>query len=313
MYFIGIGYCGYGILKGAVSYGTLTAMIQLIGQLQTPLAGISGFVPRFYAMIASAERLMEIEEYKKVGMDGVKTAEETKKLYEESIEQIVFDKVSFDYIKEQEACKVLQEVSLSIKKGDYVAVLGGSGCGKSTILKLIMGIYEPQSGTIAMIQKDGVKIPITMLRRMFSYVPQGNYLMNQTIREVITLCEKDEAEIMSNEADDTAVRNAVTLACADFIWELPEGLDTLLGEKGAGLSEGQMQRIAIARALYANTPILILDEATSALDGETEKALLYNLKQLTDKTVLIVTHRPEALNICNRRVSFTEDGRIIES
>ena len=123
----------------------------------------------------------------------------------------------------------------------------------------------------------------------------------------------EKTEIMSNEADDTAVRNAVTLACADFIWELPEGLDTLLGEKGAGLSEGQMQRIAIARALYANTPVLILDEATSALDGETEKALLYNLKQLTDKTVLIVTHRPEALNICNRRVSFTEDGRIIES
>ena len=155
-----------------------------------------------------------------------------------------------------------------------------------------MGIYEPQSGTIEMIQKDGERIPITTLRRMFSYVPQGNYLMNQTIREVITLCGKDDSEITVHGADDTAVRNVVALACADFIWELPEGLDTLLGEKGAGLSEGQMQRIAIARALYANTPVLILDEATSALDGETEKALLYNLKQLTDKTVLIVTHRP---------------------
>ena len=313
MYFIGIGYCGYGILNGVVSYGTLTAMMQLIGQLQTPLAGISGFVPRFYAMIASAERLMEIEDYKKVKTDGVKTVKETKRLYDESIEEIVFDKVSFDYIKEQENCKVLQEVSLSVKKGDYVAVTGGSGCGKSTILKLLMGIYEPQSGTIEMIQKDGVRIPITMLRRMFSYVPQGNYLMNQTIREVITLCGKDESEITSHEAEDIGVRKAITLACADFIWELPEGLDTLLGEKGAGLSEGQMQRIAIARALYANAPILILDEATSALDGETEKALLHNLKQLTDKTVLIVTHRPEALHICNRRFAFTEDGKIIKS
>ena len=164
-----------------------------------------------------------------------------------------------------------------------------------------------------MVQKDGVRIPITMLRRMFSYVPQGNYLMNQTIREVITLCGKDESEIMLQEADDMEIRQAITLACADFIWELPEGLNTLLGEKGAGLSEGQMQRIAIARALYANAPVLILDEATSALDGETEKELLHNLKQLTDKTVLIVTHRPEALHICNRRLSFTEDGKIIES
>lgn len=313
MYFIGIGYCGYGILNGLVSYGTLTAMIQLIGQLQTPLAGISGFVPRFYAMIASAERLMEIEDYKKVKIEGLKTAEETKKLYDESIKEIVFDKVSFDYIKEQETCNVLQEVSLSVKKGDYVAVTGGSGCGKSTLLKLIMGIYEPQSGTIEMIQKDGEIVPITMLRRLFAYVPQGHYLMNQTIREVITLSGKAESEIMSHEADDAAVRKAITLACADFVWELPEGLDTLLGEKGAGLSEGQMQRIAIARALYANAPILILDEATSALDGETEKALLHNLKQLTDKTVLIVTHRPEALHICNRRFEFTEDGKIIKS
>ena len=313
MYFIGVSYCGYGILKGVVSYGTLTAMMQLIGQLQTPLAGISGFVPRFYAMIASAERLMEIEDYKKVKIDGLKTTEETKKLYDESMEEIILDKVSFDYIKEQENCKVLQDICLSVKKGDYIAVTGGSGCGKSTILKLIMGIYEPQSGMIEMVQKDGVRIPITMLRRMFSYVPQGNYLMNQTIREVITLCGKDESEIMLQEADDMEIRQAITLACADFIWELPEGLNTLLGEKGAGLSEGQMQRIAIARALYANAPVLILDEATSALDGETEKELLHNLKQLTDKTVLIVTHRPEALHICNRRLSFTEDGKIIES
>lgn len=313
MYFIGVGYCGYGILNGVVSYGTLTAMIQLIGQLQAPLAGISGFVPRFYAMIASAERLMEIEEYKEVKTDGVKTVEKTKKLYDESIEEIVFDKVSFNYMKEQDACKVLQEVSLSVKKGDYVAITGGSGCGKSTILKLIMGIYEPQTGTIEVIQKDGIRIPITKLRRMFSYVPQGNYLMNQSIREVITLSGKDDSKTISQETEDIEIRKAIALACADFIWELPEGLNTLLGEKGAGLSEGQMQRIAIARALYANTPVLILDEATSALDGETEKTLLHNLKQLTDKTVLIVTHRPEALHICNRRLAFTEDGSIIKS
>ncbi len=304
MYLIGIGYCGYGILNGAVSYGTLTAIIQLIGQLQAPLSGISGFVPRFYAMLASAERLMEIESYKEVAAEEVRTTEDTRMLYDTKMEKIMFEKVSFDYIKENDTCPVLREISLTIQKGDYVAMTGTSGCGKSTLLKLLMGIYEPQKGRIDVVMNDHDRQPVGSLRRLFAYVPQGNYLMGGTIKEVITFGKEQ------SEKNAMTVTDAIKLACGEFVFELPEGVNTMLGEKGAGLSEGQMQRIAIARALYANAPVLILDEATSALDSDTEERLLNNLKQLTDKTVFIVTHKMEALKICNRRFEFA-DGAVI--
>ena len=172
------------------------------------------------------------------------------------------------------------------------------------MLKLLMGVYEPNMGTICLTKKDGEKLPIKEWKRLFAYVPQGNYLMGGTIREVITFgnaYENDRA---------MTVEKALELACAEFVWELPMGIDTLLGEKGSGLSEGQMQRIAIARALYADAPIMILDEATSALDEVTERSFLEKMKQLTDKTVLIVTHRMAAFDICNRRITFvaSEDG-----
>ena len=135
----------------------------------------------------------------------------------------------------------------------------------------------------------------TKERGLFAYVPQGNCLMSGSIRDVVTFHRKEGG---------ITVEDALQLACADFVWELPEGLDTMLGEKGAGLSEGQMQRIAIARALYADAPVLILDEATSALDEMTEKRLLEQLKRLTNKTILIATHRKAALDICNKQLVF---------
>ena len=304
MYLIGIAYCGFGIVSGMVSYGTLTAIIQLIGQLQAPLSGISGFVPRFFSCLASAERLMEAEEYKEACTEQILSSQEVKTLYEESIQEIVFDKVSFDYIKDGDRGPILQEVSLAVQKGDAVAFTGASGCGKSTLLKLLMGVYEPKSGKIEVLLSNGKRMSVTALKRLFAYVPQGNFLMGGTIKDVITFGREETEHSMT-------VEEALKLACGEFVFELPKGLNTMLGEKGAGLSEGQMQRIAIARALYADAPVLILDEATSALDCETEKALLCNLKQLTDKTVFIVTHRPEALNICNRRVEFAEGGKIV--
>ena len=316
MYLIGIGYCGFGILNGVVSYGTLTAMIQLIGQLQAPLSGISGFVPRFYAMLASAERLMEIEEFKDVPSKRSRTVKEAREIYDTSFKKIVFDKVSFDYRKENDTCPVLRDISLSVQKGDYVAITGASGCGKSTLLKLLMGIYEPKSGAIQVVLDNGNRMPVIELKKLFAYVPQGHFLMGGTIKDVITFGRKEESEHTSVESEFNlktnshcmTIEKALQLACGEFVFDLPNGLDTLLGEKGAGLSEGQMQRIAIARALYTDAPILILDEATSALDNETEKTLLSNLKQLTDKTVFIITHRPEALRICTRRVEFAENG-----
>ena len=142
-------------------------------------------------------------------------------------------------------------------------------------------------------------------RRLFAYVPQGNALMNGTIREVVCFAD------MANASDDDRLQLALRVACADeFVKGLEKGVDTPLKERGASLSEGQMQRIAIARAIFANSPILLLDESTSALDTDTEKKLLHNLREMTDKTVIIVTHRPAALSICDRVLRFTENGVI---
>lgn len=318
MYLLGIGFCGYGIIYGNVTFGTLTAMIQLIGQLQSPLASLGGYVPRYYTMIASAERLMEVEQYEDADGSLLCSADEVQKLYEEQIREIAFEHVSFCYPGKDDV--VLQDVSFSIAKGDSMAVTGTSGCGKSTMLKLLMGIYRPQTGTIAVILNDGKSIAIENMKRLFAYVPQGNFLMGGSVRDVITFgkskdgtadclktdnADRDHAD--RNDMDlDEKLERAVHLACADFVYDLPMQLDTILGEKGAGLSEGQMQRIAIARALYADRPVLILDESTSALDQQTERKLLDNLKQLTDKTVLFVSHRLPALEICSKQLHFEE-------
>ena len=318
MYLLGIGFCGYGIIHGNVTFGTLTAMIQLIGQLQSPLASLGGYVPRYYTMIASAERLMEVEQYEDADGSVLCSADEVQKLYEEQIREIAFEHVSFCYPGKDDV--VLQDVSFSIAKGDSMAVTGTSGCGKSTMLKLLMGIYRPQTGTIAVILNDGKSIAIENMKRLFAYVPQGNFLMGGSVRDVITFgkskdgtadclktdnADRDHAD--RNDMDlDEKLERAVHLACADFVYDLPMQLDTILGEKGAGLSEGQMQRIAIARALYADRPVLILDESTSALDQQTERKLLDNLKQLTDKTVLFVSHRLPALEICSKQLHFEE-------
>lgn len=306
MYLLGIGYCGYGIIKGRVTFGTLTAMIQLIGQLQSPLASLGGYVPRYYTTIASAERLMEVELYEDTDIEDMRSENEAKILYKNQLREIVFDHVSFQYPEEVgepdliddgtalHKGEVLSDVSFTIRKGDYVAVTGMSGCGKSTVLKLLMGLYQPKTGRISVRLDDDKDmtsdIPIKDMRRLFAYVPQGNFLMGGSIRDVIAF---------GKPQDDDKMANAIRVACADFVYELPMKLDTVLGEKGAGLSEGQMQRLAIARALYTERPVLILDESTSALDQQTEETLLQNLKKLTDKTVLIVTHRPKALSICN--------------
>ena len=170
------------------------------------------------------------------------------------------------------------------------------------MLRLILALLCPQSGegTLSSISADGSSesLPLTAsARKLFSYVPQGNHLMTGTLREVI--CFGDEEKMKQEEK----IREALKLACADeFVANLKDGLDTPLGERGSGLSEGQTQRIAIARAIFSDHPILILDEATSSLDGDTEQQLLKNLRSMTDKTVLIVTHRPAALDFCDRQI-----------
>lgn len=290
-YVLGAVYGAFGIYTGTMTYGTFMAMLQLISQIQNPFANITGYLPKYFAMLASAERLMEIEAYKK---DEVRAGDE---VYNVDNSTFGLSHVDFTYlppvITEGDMMMpiVLKDYSLMIRKGEFVAFTGPSGCGKSTVLKLMMGLYTVDAGEV-----HGCD------RLMFAYVPQGNQLMSGSIRDIITFSDKDKT------GDEVGIYRALHIACADgFIAELEHGIDTLLGERGLGLSEGQMQRLAIARAIYSDRPVLLLDEATSALDAGTEEAVLENLRSMTDKTVIIVTHRPAALKLCDRQVVFGEE------
>ena len=312
MYLFGVGWCGYGILMGTVSFGTLTAITQLISQIQAPFVSISGFLPRYYAMLASAERLMEAEQFERDAAE-VKPLPEADAFYQSKLRAFGLDKAVFTFYPAVDAPEklskddmpvVLHSLSIELRKGEYVAFTGQSGCGKSTALKLLMCVYQPDAGARYYVDLEGQRHPLTdAWRRLFAYVPQGNLLMQGTIREVVSFAAPELA------GDTERINRALRIACAEeFISELEQGVDTPLGEAGTGLSEGQMQRLAIARAIFSGSPILLLDEATSALDAETERKLLQNLRALTDKTVLIVTHRPAALEICDRVLRFTEHG-----
>ena len=309
-YLLGAVYCGYGILQGTISYGTFTAILQLIGQVQSPFASITGVIPQYFAMTASAERLIEAEIYPDDGNKKMVSEQKIHQFYQEEFKSIGVRDASFSYRtneqQENDRLTVLENVNLEIQKGEYVAFTGHSGCGKSTLLKLLMSLYPLDSGERyirAAKAGQAVEYPLTAAwRGLFAYVPQGNQLMSGTIREVVAFGDPDAMQ------QEGRLAQALKIACADeFVMTLEHGVDTRLGERGAGLSEGQMQRISIARAIFSDRPILILDEATSSLDEATEQQLLTNLRQMTDKTVLIITHRPAALKICDRNIDMTEE------
>ena len=289
-YLFGFTWCGIGILEGRITYGTLTAVLQLIGQIQTPFANMGSTFPKYASMLASAERLMEITE--KASKDEVENARGTREEVYEKLESISFEKVSFAYDYDR---PVLREESFSVKKGEFVALIGNSGIGKSTIMKLLLSVYQPNEGEIRVKLQDETIGLKDLPRGMFAYVPQGNYLMSGPIWKVVGFAEK------SDVIDRAKVEKACKVACAhEFITELPQGYDTVLGERGDGLSEGQMQRIAVARAVYSGCPILLLDEATSALDADTERRMISALKEMSDYTVFLVTHRKDVWELCDR-------------
>jgi ATP-binding cassette subfamily B protein len=260
------------------------------------MASMSGLVPEFYSMIASAERLMELEN---LGDEPSSTSselvnEDLSTLYKR-FKQISFDKVSFGY----DSDLILDNATAVIRKGELVAVAGPSGIGKSTTMKLILGLIEPQSGKITL-DFDNTSVNIGCeFRRLFAYVPQGNMVLSGTIGENIGFCRP--------EATEVELINAAKKAMLwDFISTLPEGLNTHIGERGLGLSEGQVQRLAVARAILSDAPILLLDEATSALDEVTEAELIHNIRSLKNKTCIFISHKHRTIQMCDRILNFSD-------
>lgn len=307
LYAFGAVFCGFGLLQGTMTYGTLAAILQLILQIQSPFASITGYLPQYYSMLASAERLMEAESFPEGNEESPYPASRTKEYYQHQFQSLGLRGASFTYRpptdtdQERPMPVVLRNIDLQIRKGEFVAFTGPSGCGKSTVLKLLMCLYPLDDGKRFLIDTDGTEHELTAAwRSLFAYVPQGNQLMCGTIREVIAFGDP------TSMANEQQLWNALDIACADFVAQLELGLDTPLGERGTGLSEGQMQRLAIARAILSDRPILLLDEATSALDQTTEQHLLENLRAMTDKTVILVTHRDAVLNTCEVCVKFSE-------
>ncbi len=308
MYILGVCYGGYGILNDTISYGTLLAITQLVNQLQTPIVGMTGVIPRIYTTIASAERLMEVNQLGETANEECIKTEDIRKIYDESFEKIELKDVEYTYypassntfeLSKEKMPIALNDFSMQIKKGQYVAFVGHSGCGKSTVLKLLMCIYKPDKGEALISVSNSSENLTRKWRNLFAYVPQGNFLMSGTIREIVCFANRNKMQ------DENAIGQALKIADAEkFVYELEDGIDTLLGERGTGLSEGQMQRLAIARAVFSERPILLMDEATSSLDEETEKQVLQNLRSMTNKTVIIVTHRAAVLEICDDVIKF---------
>lgn len=279
-------YGGRELLLGLTTYGTLMAVLQLVGQIQSPVAQLSGVMTRVFEVAASTERLMESDQFE----DDISDMETLN-----DFETISFNEVSFRYDRDL----VLDHASFEINKGDTIALTGISGGGKSTIFLLMMGIYHSVQGDVVI---DGKKVRKEISGRdLFAYVPQGNALFSGTIEENI---------VFTKAFDQRRLEQAINIAdAASFVYDLPEGVHTVLKENGGGLSEGQIQRIAIARAVYNDAPVLLLDESTSALDEMTEARVLNNIRELKNKTVVIVTHRKAALDICGRHLQLT-DGKV---
>ena len=278
------------IFRGEMTYGSLAAMIQLIGRVQGPIASVVNIAGEIYRVIASAERLMELTDLPSETMGELLT----------DFDEISVEHATFRYDDGTE--DVLRDISCTIRKGEFVALTGTSGGGKSSLFQLLLGIYSPNAGKIAFRNGQEETAACRETRALFAYVPQGNTLFSGTLRENLAM--------FTDEASQEQIDEALRAACIDDL-AAEVGLDTELGERGVGISEGQAQRVAVARALLTGAPILLLDESTSALDEETEARMLKNISSMRDKTCLIVTHRKAALSICDYRLHITE-GRMTQ-
>lgn len=284
-YFLAFGWGAFRISTGSASFGTFTAFLQLVGQIQHPFEGLSSSLPQVISTIASTERLMEFES------SAIETRNSSIQLCIDEVAGLSMNHVSFAYEKNK---PILIDVSFQVKPGEMVALIGPSGEGKTTIIRMLLALILPASGTLYLNGKDCVRIPVSASTRpFFSYVPQGNTLFSGTIA--------DNLRIGCPLASINELIDALIVSCSwQFVQELPNGIDTVIGERGLGLSEGQAQRLSIARSLLKKSSILLLDEATSSLDITTECAVLSNIRNSHPlRTCIVITHRSTVSDFCD--------------
>lgn len=289
-YLIAFLWAALRMSRGSLTFGGMTAFLQLVGRIQGPARNLTKLVPQAVSVFTAAERLMELEE------DPLDETGEPVRL--ESPCGIRLEHVSYHY--EDKDREILHDLNFDFPPASCTAILGETGAGKTTLIRILLALLSPQHGKAVIYNRHHQEEPLTPLTRCnFAYVPQGNTLLSGTIR--------DNLRLGRLTATEEEMKEALHKSCADFVFDLPDSLDTLCSEAGGGLSEGQAQRIAIARALLRQSSILVLDEATSALDPETERQLLNNILADRNTTVIFVTHRMAVIDYCDQTLKIVRN------
>ena len=298
--FISFGYCLYRLWTKDITYGTMTLFLQQRSNLSNAFNNVVSIIPSFLSCSVSARRIREIYDLPK----EVHIPESAKlDAYAEDGFEVYMRNVEFSYVEDK---KVLMGSGFCAAPGEIVALVGPSGEGKTTMIRLMLGLLHPQNGEVGLTASNGENVTMNVeTRHLFAYVPQGNTIISGTVAENLRMVKE--------EATDEEICEVLKISCAwDFVSKMPEGIHSSVGERGKGLSEGQAQRIAIARAILKDAPILLMDEATSALDVATERSILRNIvTQKPNKTCIVTTHRPSVLSMC-QRVYRIQDTKLQE-
>jgi len=283
------GYCLFRLWTHDITYGTMTLFLQQRSSLNSAFNNVVSIIPSFLNSSISAHRIRELAQLPK----EVHVPESSEMdAYSENGFEVTMNDVNFSYV---EGTRVITDSAFKACPGEIVALVGPSGEGKTTMIRLILGLIHPEDGMVSLCAANGKKVEMNAdTRHLFAYVPQGNTILSGTIAENLRMIKED--------ATDEEIIEALKISCAwDFVEKMPDTINSNIGERGRGFSEGQAQRIAIARAVLRDAPILLLDEATSALDVTTERMVLRNIiQQRPNKTCIVTTHRPSVLNMCQR-------------
>ncbi|HIX78238.1 MAG TPA: ABC transporter ATP-binding protein/permease [Candidatus Fusicatenibacter merdavium] len=303
-----VGYACYGfaafrLWQGQISYGTMTMFVSMAGSLRGSFSGILNMLPMVLRAGVSAERIMEITSLPRDSMEDKEEAEEIKRQAKDRGVFVHMEDVNFAYEEEK---WIYRDGNFRAEPGEIVALIGPSGQGKTTTLNLVLGLYHPQKGKVQVGNPGGQTLRASSSTRcLFSYIPQGNIMFSGTIADNLRMVKPD--------ASDQELRETLEAACAwEFVEKLDKGMDTEVRERGTRFSEGQKQRLSIARALLADAPVMILDEATSALDVATERRVLRRIiRKEPNRTVIVAAHRPSVFSMCSR-VYKVGDGHVRE-